>query len=319
MFSCYKLVTENTASGRGTILNYHRVFESGATLRPDALLKDEFASKMLFLKQHFNVMSLPDLLAAAENDELPPLAVAITVDDGYKDGHSIIAPILSDLNLSGAFFITTEGIEEGLLWNDKIANAIYRTQEKEIKGFLNIAPQSISSFEEKRTVHQRIHNMCKFMSLDKRIATINSLVELLNVDISEEVFLLPNEIVEMHNAGMIIGAHTHRHPVLALESESVAREEISRSKYVLEDILKTSIDYFAYPNGKYLEDFNAHHKSILVELGFKASLSTDWGCIDSATDMMAIPRYTPWDHSPAKWGLRLCHHFRKMRKIRSKA
>ncbi len=313
MFSCYRMVTANTVRGRATTLNYHRVFDDSRTVRSEALPKEEFATKMRFLKEHFNVMPLPELLFAAEQNNIPEMAVSVTIDDGYEDGYSVITPILDDLNISAAFFITTEGIEQGHLWNDKITNAIYRTEKQSLSGFLNLPTQPLSNALDRKLGHKRIHGMCKFMSIEKRMETIELLIQALDVDVSSQDFLSAKQLVEMESAGMIIGAHTHSHPILSLESEAVARKEIERSKCELEDILQKPVEYFAYPNGKYLEDFNALHKSILIELGFKASLSTNWGCLEKDTDMMAIPRYTPWDRSVYLWGLRLCRHFRMKR------
>ena len=63
---------------------------------------------------------------------------------------------------------------------------------------------------------------------------------------------------------------------------------------------------FAYPNGKpgtdYLTDV---HPALVRELGFDAAVSTRWAAARRGEDLFQIPRFTPWDRSRLKFGLRL--------------
>ncbi|RGP39560.1 hypothetical protein BPTFM16_02796 [Altererythrobacter insulae] len=122
-----------------------------------------------------------------------------------------------------------------------------------------------------------------------------------------------SQLCEMHNAGMTIGAHTHRHPILSIETNESAYMEIRKSKNTLEKIINSEVKYFAYPNGKFGRDFNNTHKTMVKELGFEAALATDIGLVNSSTDLMCLPRFTPWDKEPASFALRLCHHLYKLK------
>ncbi len=57
------------------------------------------------------------------------------------------------------------------------------------------------------------------------------------------------EVREAAAAGVEIGAHTHTHPHLDTLPAHVAREELTISKYVLEDALGADVDLLAYPHG----------------------------------------------------------------------
>ena len=60
----------------------------------------------------------------------------------------------------------------------------------------------------------------------------------------------PEELREMANAGVEIGAHTRRHLDLgAIDDESVLHEEIVGSKRDLEEITGRAVRYFAFPFG----------------------------------------------------------------------
>ncbi|MBR7835934.1 polysaccharide deacetylase family protein [Actinospica durhamensis] len=57
------------------------------------------------------------------------------------------------------------------------------------------------------------------------------------------------EVREAVAAGVEIGAHTHTHPQLDTVRPQAAREELTVSKYVLEDALGADVDLLAYPHG----------------------------------------------------------------------
>jgi peptidoglycan/xylan/chitin deacetylase (PgdA/CDA1 family) len=54
---------------------------------------------------------------------------------------------------------------------------------------------------------------------------------------------------ELHAAGIEIGAHSHTHPQLDTLTRKRARDEIVRSKTLIEDQLGRSVPSFAYPHG----------------------------------------------------------------------
>ena len=52
-------------------------------------------------------------------------------------------------------------------------------------------------------------------------------------------------------------------------------------------------------------DYLPEHADIARELGFDAAVSTAWGAADTRTDLFQIPRFTPWDRTRGRFGLRL--------------
>src|SRR6478735_10045288 len=85
--------------GRLCIINYHRILE-----QPDPLLSSEpdiatFRWQMQLLAKCFNVMPLHDAVKAMQTQRMPPRAVAITFDDGYRSIHDLALPILREFSL----------------------------------------------------------------------------------------------------------------------------------------------------------------------------------------------------------------------------
>lgn len=114
-----------------------------------------------------------------------------------------------------------------------------------------------------------------------------------------------DEVRSLRRAGMQIGAHTVSHPILATLDAGEKRREIVESKQVLETILGEPVDLFAYPNGKPGEDYDAESVRIVREAGFTAALTTARGAAHRQTDPFQIPRFTPWDRTRLRFGLRM--------------
>lgn len=311
LFKVFKRLAKNPSVNKAIILNYHRVTKKVDNIYDDRLTASEFKEKMCFLKEHFNVVSLPELLARAKNSTIKPLTVAITIDDGYEDGYSVILPILKDLNISAAFFIATEGIDKGCLWNDYISTAFNTTIKERLEHYLDFPIFDLSTLDLKKKAHHIIHKRCKFLSLSERKLAIEQLLLLLDVNVIHDEFLSKNQIKKLHLAGMTIGAHTHQHPILNLESAEISYQEIKHSKELLETIINEDIKYFAYPNGKKNKDFNEVHENMLEDLNFDAALMTNWGHVTPKINFFSVPRFTPWDKDKFSFGIRLCNYFRK--------
>jgi peptidoglycan/xylan/chitin deacetylase (PgdA/CDA1 family) len=65
----------------------------------------------------------------------------------------------------------------------------------------------------------------------------------------EEATLSTGELRDIADAGHLIGAHTHTHPVLTSIPQNLAREEIRVSKEELERIVQRPVMHFSYPFG----------------------------------------------------------------------
>ena len=79
---------------------------------------------MRFAKANFNVISLADGVAGLKRGCLPPRALSITFDDGYRDNHDIALPILLQLGLPATFFVATGFLDGGRMFNDTVIEAV---------------------------------------------------------------------------------------------------------------------------------------------------------------------------------------------------
>ena len=169
-------------------LFYHRV----ADTHPNSwsMTNRQFQQQMLWLKDNFEILSLPDLQARMQKPGNDRVAVSITFDDGYADNFDQAIPFLLDHNIPFTYFVSLDFI----LHNHPF-------------------PQ----------------------------------------DLAAGVPLRPNtpqQIRELAEAGVEIGAHTRSHcDVGKIDSVEIMIDEIVTARDELSDVAGTPIRYFAFPYG----------------------------------------------------------------------
>jgi peptidoglycan/xylan/chitin deacetylase (PgdA/CDA1 family) len=94
-----------------------------------------------------------------------------------------------------------------------------------------------------------------------------------------------NEIVEMINNNINIGAHTASHPDLSRIDIQSAKREILESKIEIEKETGKKVDYFAYPYGRYENDVI----NLVRRLGFRCAFGGE-GVIKKNPDMFVLHR-----------------------------
>jgi len=101
------------------ILCYHQ-FSTGRSTDLMIMPRDSFVAQMEYLKSNnYHVISLADLLGfLTASKPIPPRAVVITVDDGFRSGYDIAYPILKAYGFRATFFIYTDFVGGGrsLTW-----------------------------------------------------------------------------------------------------------------------------------------------------------------------------------------------------------
>src|SRR5205085_1443710 len=104
----------------------HRVLADPDPLFPEEVGAPDFDAQMSILKRWFNVLPLKEALARLREGRLPMRAACITFDDGYADNATVAAPILRRHGLPATFFIATDFIDGGEMWNDTVIDTVRR-------------------------------------------------------------------------------------------------------------------------------------------------------------------------------------------------
>jgi peptidoglycan/xylan/chitin deacetylase (PgdA/CDA1 family) len=100
-----------------------------------------------------------------------------------------------------------------------------------------------------------------------------------------------SQLAELTATGVEIGAHSHTHPYLDTLPAAAAREEIVRSKALLEDELGRPVESFAYPNGY----SSAAVRRLVREAGYRSACAVGNTLSSAGDDRFALARLTVRD------------------------
>ena len=260
------------------IMMYHRFSH---TPREDRVCADTFEKQMRVLSKRFNVMDLRDVVTALrQGHDLPSHTVVITVDDGYRDFYDVAFPILKQYRLPATLYATTGFINGDLwLWPDKIHYILNQCHDEKLELSMggNEVIVSLASPSLKKQTWGILVDYCISVFKQEREDFVKYLAKKTRVNIDaipSEDYQAVNweQVKEMANHGINIGAHTCSHPILSkLESKDVTYEVVE-SKNKLEDVLGHTVSCFCYPNGE-ARDFNDHVKQTVIDAGFSNSVA----------------------------------------------
>jgi len=295
-----------------SILIFHRVLAQPDPLFPSEATLRSFDAQMALLKSLFNVLPLPEAVSRLKAGALPARAAAITFDDGYADNVTHALPILQKHGLHATFFIATAYLDGGRMFNDTVIESVRNTR----LAHLDLSDMHLGQYEldsiaaRTQAIHQILPKI-KYLLPDEREAAATRLAARAEVEnLPNDLMMTTAQLKALHAAGMEIGGHTHRHPILAKLDRAAAQAEITAGKTALEDKLGTSVRLFAYPNGKPGTDYLPEQAGIVRELGFEGAVSTSYGVSTRSSDMYQLRRFTPWDTNRTAYALRLLQNLK---------
>lgn len=290
--------------GRLNILLYHRVLDEPDPLSPYELHIQRFDNQMKWVNRFFNVLDLAEAIDKLQSNRLPPRALCITFDDGYRDNHKNALPILEKYGLTATFFIATGFLNNGIMWNDLVIESLRKTKLEKID--LNDFGLACFDIQDNKVeCLKNIINELKYLSFDERTQVVTEIPRILGVSRPDNLMMTEDEVKLLHHRGMGIGGHTVNHPILSKVDAQQACKELEDGKKALEQLISGEISLFAYPNGKPEQDYQQEHVDMVKQAGFSAAVSTAWGVATKMSDVYQLPRFTPWDHSITKYLVRL--------------
>lgn len=288
---------------RLNILIYHRVLATPDPIFPSEPTCSSFEQQIKMLKSVFNVLPLHAAVTRLKAGTLPARAACITFDDGYADNFTLATPILKKYDLHATFFIATGYLNGGRMFNDTVIEAVRRSPLKTINlEVMGLGTLDIASNAAKTQAIGQILPRVKYLPLDEREHLVTRVAALAQADpLPTDLMMTTEQLKALHAAGMEIGGHTERHPIIAKLNADVVRKEISTGKDFLEQTLDTRVRLFAYPNGKPGTDYLPGQAAIVRDLGFDAAVSTQWGSATQSSDVFQLPRFTPWSPKSSRF------------------
>lgn len=302
------------AARNAQILIYHRVNDDRDPYFGGIPTLD-FERQMAYVSSRFHVLPLSDLVAGLRGGTLPDNAIAVTLDDGYRDNYLHAFPILQRHSIPATIFLTTAAIgSDRQLWHDDVFSAFRETREPTLEPYSpTAARRALTTVPERLGAQQEFLTYIRTLSEAERDAAVSRLREALRVGPPRPapgLMLSWEEVRTMSGAGIRFGSHTATHPILSRVDRAHAKREIEDSKRAIEERLGVPVDGLAYPNGT-RADFLPETKTLLEEAGYRYAVTTIGGSNEPEQDVYELRRATPWDEDIFAFGLRL--HYNKLR------
>ena len=270
---------------------------------PDAA---QFERQMRWVGRWFNVLPAAEAVQRLQRGDLPARALAITFDDGYADNATLAAPLLRSLGLSATFFVTTGVLDGGRMWNDTVIEALRAAAPGTLDlSAIGLGVHEIGDAASRRALALRIIAAIKRDPAAVRGERVARIADTVGAPLPDDLMMSSAQVRSLIALGMSVGAHTVTHPILSRIDDGAARSEIERGRDDLEQITGGRVELFAYPNGVPEVDYQARHVQMVRRCGFVAAMSTAHGCAGAGADPYQLPRFTPWDRSQARYGLRM--------------
>lgn len=304
-----------TARRQGpVILMYHRVATPPVDPWGLAVAPERFRDQLAALKSARKIFAMDDFMAALSAGDLPPEAVAITFDDGYRDNLVRAAPLLAEVGAPATIFLTGGAIGRSeAFWWDELARMILvesgpvryalTLAKEQVTGDIRaMAPGEAPDHEWRAWEAPRTERQAAYRALWVRLQRVRpaeraaAMAELRRTALpvpadADELPMSEAEVARL-GTGITIGAHAMTHQPLTTLPPAERRAEIGESRALCAAWAGRVVTGFAFPHG----DCDVETSAMVREAGFAWACSTRAATVDPADfDPFELPRLAARD------------------------
>jgi len=241
-----------------TVVLFHRVLPID-TRRPRkdwprwTVTPDFFEQCLRFFGDHYRFVAFSDILdALSGRTPLPPRAILVTFDDGWRDTVDVAAPILRRLGIPCLLFAVGRLGDGAELWQEPVVRA-WLDGLVDTRQWLNLWRTALP--------HQPSPTTWSFQDLQRLLAALDALLPERRASLLQPFNLAPPCPNAMADAGLLrsfaqppleVGAHGLSHLPLTLAPDPF--HELTESRRRIESILQRPADSLAcmsWPHGQY--------------------------------------------------------------------
>lgn len=264
------------------VFMFHRVLDGNEASYDDniCMTKASFEECVVFLKRHFEITPLTDLL---NKKPKPPRACLITFDDGWADTYNNAFPILLKHSAPATVFLPTGMIgTDKAFWFDRIEGIVKHLEEKfkfpdarkKMQELIGLRLE-LKALGTGRDLYCAVVTAFKTLEPLRSEKLIGKIEQKLKIKPSQERTLMNwNEVKEMGRTGIIsFGSHGVNHHILTRLSQHKKAYEIRTSREALMAKKINYADSISFPNGNYDQEVLNISREAGYKLLFSASIN----------------------------------------------
>lgn len=270
------------------ILMYHRFPAS-------AVESGQLARQCEHFRRYYHLLTLDQAAEYLQSGApFPPYALAVTIDDGYRDFLSA-AEVFRHYEVPVTMYLAIDFIDrKEWLWTDLVRACFKASALREVSiPFEGMATELLPVSPEGA---RRFNMLAKRVPDKERRRLVSQLGALLEFNPPKlppktRAPLHWDEVRRLAKLGVTFGAHTMSHPILRrVESAEALRNEIEGSRIRLEQELSMPVRHFCYPNGQ-PEDISPEVLAATRAAGFLTAATTSCGINYPRTDPLRLLRF----------------------------
>jgi peptidoglycan/xylan/chitin deacetylase (PgdA/CDA1 family) len=255
--------------------------------------RSQLAAQCEHIRRYYNPVSMRQVAEASGTDaELPHNALAVTVDDGFRDFLDNAQPVFSRYEIPVTVFVVTDFLDgKSWPWFSQIAYVVSRINGHSIR-FLD---REFIVREDRVRAAIKITEALKSLPNADRIAQLEAFRGQLGIEVPgrpppEYEALAWDDVRRLAEEGVEFGSHTRTHPILSRISDPAElHQEIAGSKYRLEEQLGFPCLHFSYPFGT-LTDLSDQTVAVVRKSGFVTAVTAQSGFNDARSDPFRLFR-----------------------------
>lgn len=286
------------------VLMFHNVGHPPETAYlPDHMKVSEARlEKLLRLLERsgYRTLTVSQIMAELEAGRTPNDVIGLTFDDGYRDNHDVLLPILQRHNATATIYVQTGPMKGRLNWLHHyfwvLASAGPHELGRQIASHIDrphladdLARLPEGDVEAEYEMKRLLKYQVAAEERDEILARIFTDLGGDDAELARAVYMGPDECRALDEAGVEIGAHTVNHLILSSLDATRQRLEIEGSLRALESWLGHGVPSFAYPYGR-AWDYDKQTLEILDELGFHSAITAMPGLNDPGTPRLELKR-----------------------------
>lgn len=274
---------------RVIVLAYHRIGQRGDLLRHVDV--GSFREQMRWIREHCVPIAPAELQAAANGTDHRP-RVLVTFDDGYRDYFRLAYPILHELRIPAANFLSTDYIDTGrLFWWDIVDFAGHRSRKRSVR--LPWPPHTEYALTDRSRpevlrAFKTIISSAPDVDRDEMLRDACRELEVDPRSIDEPRQVMTWDEVRASREFTYYGGHTHTHVRVSRVDPTRLETEIRTCRDRLAAELGVSPPIFAYPIG----DGCAAAQQLLPKYGFTVAFTIHKGYVEHTGHPLHVPRFT---------------------------